>query len=188
MKIDEETIYSNILSIIRNDIPEGGIISLRIIIDEYRKKYPDDKVTDKNIKETLNVICRNLGMYGKIAKSEYTSFYVKKFDINNSKGRVKNQFVEKLNVNYSKVYNFIKDNFVAGETISEATVWQKYHENNENDELDGKFDYYYGRAMETLLRDGKIKPGSENSQNVLSTTFIVQEVRQKEKNDNIREH
>ncbi len=187
MKIDEETIYKNILNIIRNNIPENGEISLRIVIDEYRKQYPYDNVTTKKISEVLNTIYKNLGMYGKISKSEHSSHYIKRFDINNSKKGIRNQFVEKLNLNYSKLYNFIKDNFTAGETISGVTVWEKYHENTD-EKSDEKFDYYYARAMETLLRDGKIKPGSENSQNILSTPFIIQEVKQEERNGNIREY
>ena len=59
MKIDEETIYKNILNIIRNNIPENGEISLRIVIDEYRKQYPYDNVTTKKISEVLNTIYKN---------------------------------------------------------------------------------------------------------------------------------
>ena len=126
-------------------------------------------------------------MYGKIAKSEYTSFYVKKFDINNSKKGIRNQFVENLNMNYSRVYNFIKNNFAPGDTINENTVWTKYQEDM-NDDLDGKFDYYYERAMETLLRDGKIKIETYDSENMLNTSFIMQEVRPKETESKVKEH
>ncbi len=180
MKEERDTIYEGVLDIIRNNIPEGGIITPRIIIDEFRKQHPEENITDKNIRDSLNVVCKNLGMYGKVGKSEFTSFYVKKLHIDNSKGRVKKPFIERLDTDYSKVYAFINNNFSAGETINAMTVWKKYHANM-NDELSEKFDYYYERVMETLLRDGKIKPSSKSTDNLLNTQFIVQGERQQPK-------
>lgn len=186
MKEEIDTIYEGVLNIIRNNIPEGGIISPRIIIDEFRKQHPEEKITDKNIKDSLNAVCQNLGMYGKVGKSEFTSFYVKKLDIDNSKGRVKKSFIERLDTDYSKVYTFIKNNFSAGETINAMAVWKKYHENM-NDELSEKFDYYYERVMETLLRDGKIKPSAQGTDNLLNTQFIIQSERQMPKEKDLNQ-
>ena len=43
MEADKDILYNEVLDIIKNDIPEGGIISLRIIIDEYRKNIQETK-------------------------------------------------------------------------------------------------------------------------------------------------
>ena len=59
--------------------------------------------------------------------------------------------------NYTKLYNFIINNYAENEVFSKLDVIRRYVRKHPGDNLNGEFEYHYREIVKSLLMDGRIR-------------------------------
>lgn len=61
----------------------------------------------------------------------------------------------RVSKNYTKVYNFLTEEFANGEIIDKYVAYRRWIQRYPNDKLNGEFNYHYERAISSLSMEGK---------------------------------
>lgn len=61
----------------------------------------------------------------------------------------------RVSKNYTKVYNFLTEEFASGEIIDRYTAHRRWVQRYPNDKLNREFYYHYERAVSSLCMEGK---------------------------------